>query len=112
MNKYCNAFYSFNLQCTLIHLASRLNHSHYDLNADENDFATLDFAALDRLAGYDKDGSNEDDRASTRDGGEEAPVQELNGMAEGGSSVRSRSPVGVQAPAMLLAGSEAGQTVI
>ena len=29
-----------------------MNHSHFILNADENDFAGLDFAALDRLAGY------------------------------------------------------------
>ena len=67
----------------LNNFSSRLNHSHFNLNADENDFASLDFAALDRLAGYE-------------DGEEEAQVQGWNERAEGGGSVRSNSPVEVQ----------------
>ena len=38
-----------------IHYLSRANHSHFNLNAEENDFAGLDFAALDRLAGYEEE---------------------------------------------------------
>ena len=38
---------------------SSANHTNFDINADDNDFADLDFSGLDRLAGY--EAANEDE---------------------------------------------------
>ena len=60
----------------------RANHSNYDIDAEDNDFAGLDFAALDSLAGYKEQGSP----AEERQGGMQGDQLEVLGSSGNGSS--------------------------
>ncbi|KAF8894373.1 hypothetical protein CPB84DRAFT_1848504 [Gymnopilus junonius] len=57
------------------------NHSNFDINTEENDFANLDFSQLDALAGFEEELGNSEGRSGAGQSGGSCSME--NGSVEG-----------------------------
>lgn len=70
---------------------SRANHSNFDIDAEQNDFAGLNFAALDTLAGYRE--PEEDLPAGGQTGGVEDGIEDARSLSQRGNQEEQEVPV-------------------
>ena len=74
---------------SLSHEYCRANHSNFNINAEKNDFAGLDFAALDGLAGYI---AEEEEALEDVQVGQCQSVPELSEAERGDTTTGSEAP--------------------